>query len=192
MKRRLAALSLLVATAAAPAPPPPAPTPALTFFADRFYRGAAQSFTQDEGDIRTDFTPRSVRARGRWLVCSDSRFRGRCIELDTDYPVDAALGLSFNIRSLRAIETGRGAAHPAPGLEPGGASLAGLQSRYYAAPVYGTERALACPDGAPSMDCAKATAQDLCRRAGYRQAAHFTLDRQRGLYYLADVLCTKP
>jgi hypothetical protein len=191
LKRLLAVLALLAATAATSPPSPPA-APSLTFFADRFYRGAQQSFTHDEGDIRTDFTPRSVRARGRWLVCSDSRFRGRCIELDTDYPVDAALGLSFNIRSLRSIEAGRGAAHPAPGLEPGGPSLAGLQSRYFTAPLYGTERALACPDGAPSMDCAKETAQDLCRRAGYRQAAHFTLDRQRGLYYLADVLCTKP
>lgn len=165
---------------------------ALTLYSDRFFRGQALVYTVDEGDIRPAFAPRSLRALGRWLVCSEPRFRGRCIEIDGDYPVDTGLGINFNIRSLKAMTPGTGAGHPPPDVPPGGASLAGMSSRFFPAPAFGRERALACPDGAPSMNCAKATAEDLCRRAGYRQAKHFVLQAQRGLYYLADVLCVRP
>ncbi len=164
----------------------------LMLFAEHFYRGKSVSFAADEGDIRPGFAPASIKASGRWLVCSEPRFKGRCVELDKDYPVEAALGISFNIRSLRALQPGAGAALPPPGTTPGGPSLAGNLSRFFAAPTYGSERTLACPDGAPGMACAKKTAEDLCRRAGYRAAEHFILQSERGLYYLADVLCTKP
>jgi hypothetical protein len=90
------------------------------------------------------------------------------------------------------LQPGGGAALPPPGATPGGPSLSGNLSRFFAAPTYGTERVLACPDGAPGAACAKKTAEDMCRRAGYRAADHFILQRERGLYYLADVLCTKP
>ena len=168
------------------------PGAALTLFAEHFYRGKSVRYTVDEGDIRPGFAPASVKAVGRWLVCSEPRFKGRCVEVDKDFPVEAALGINFNIRSLRALQPGSGAALPPPGAKPGGPSLAGSSSQFFAEPRYGSERALACPDGAPGLACAKRTAEDLCRRAGYRAAAHFTLQRERGLYYLADVLCIKP
>lgn len=168
-----------------------APPPALTFFSDRFYRGQAKVYTLDEGDIRTAFEPRSVRSQGRWLVCSEPRFKGRCVEIDRDFPIDTGMGLNFNIRSLRPMAEGTGAARPPPDVPPGGASLAGVSSRFFPAPAFGTERTLACPSGAPSKSCAKATAEDVCRRAGYREAQHFVLQSVRGLYYLADLLCVR-
>ena len=184
---KLAALLLAAATVAA------TPTGgSLTLYAEPFYRGNTASFVDDQGDIRLDFRPGSVKAKGRWLACSEPRFKGRCIELENDYPVNAALGINFNIRSLRGLNGGGGAALPPPGMVPGGPSLAGTNARFYPAPTYGSERALACPNGAPDAKCAKRTAEELCRRASYRAATHFTLQSERGLYYLADVLCTKP
>ncbi len=194
MRWQATLLLLAAAIIAAAAPPPetaPAAQAALTLFSDRFYRGETLVFRADEGDIRPAFAPRSVRSVGRWLVCSEPRFRGRCIEIAGDYPIDTALGVNFNIRSLRAMVAGTGAGHPPPNVPPDGASLTGLSSRYFPAPAFGRERLLACPDGAPGMGCAKDTAQDLCRRAGYREAKHFVLQAERGLYYLADVLCVR-
>ena len=164
---------------------------ALTLFSDRFFRGETLVYAQDEGDIRPAFAPRSVRSVGRWLVCSEPRFRGRCVEIAKDYPIDTGLGINFNIRSLRALATGTGAGRPPPDVPPDGASMTGMSSRFFPAPAFGRERALACPDGAPEMRCARETAQDLCRRAGYREARHFVLQAERGLYYLADVLCVR-
>ncbi len=192
LPRLAAGVVLALALGAAADPAPQSLTPTLTVFAEHFYRGKAIAFGQDEGDIRLEFPPGSVKAQGRWLVCSEPRFKGRCIELENDYPVEASLGLNFRVRSLRGVQLGAGAGRPAPGMVPGGPSLAGSSARFFASPNYGSERALACPDGAASMSCAKRTAEDLCRRAGYRAAEHFTLQSERGLYYLADVLCTKP
>lgn len=175
----------------AAAPVPPVGPDALTLFSDRFFRGDTLVYKQDEGDIRPAFTPRSLRGVGRWLVCSEPRFRGRCIEIAGDFPVDTGLGMNFNIRSLRAMAAGSGAGHPPPDVPPGGASLSGMSSRFFPAPAFGGERALACPDGAPGMRCARETAEDMCRRAGYREAKHFVLQAERGLYYLADVLCIR-
>jgi hypothetical protein len=141
--------------------------------------------------VRPAFAPRSLRTDGRWRVCSEPRFKGRCIEIDGAFPVETGLGIDFNIRSLQAIAAGTGAGHPAPDVAPGGASLAGLASRFFPAPVFGRERVLACPDGAPATGCARETAANLCRRAGYREARHFVLQAERGLYYLADVLCIR-
>lgn len=183
----LALLLAVVQPAARPASPP-----TLTLFAQPFYRGNSVTYTMDEGDVRPGFGPHSVKAVGRWLVCSEPRFKGRCIELAADYPVDAALGLNFNIRSVRGLQAGSGAAMPPPGVAPGGPSLAGTNARFFAAPRFDGERALACPTGAPEVRCAKRTAEDLCRRAGYRNATNFILESERGLYYLADLLCTRP
>ena len=187
MTRALSALLLLALLGAAV----PGDRGTLTFFAERFYRGANKAFVDDQGDIRLGFAPRSIRAEGRWLVCSDTGFRGRCVELDSDYPVDAGIGISFNIRSLKGLAAGSGAGHPAPGVMPGGPSLIGAAAQFFAKPTYGKERALACPGGGGSMDCARETAADLCRRAGYREVRHFSLQTERGLNYLADVLCVK-
>lgn len=79
--------------------------------------------------------------------------------------------------------------------------MTGMAACFFPAPLYGNERVLACPAGndeKPGDDrgsadkgCAKDTAEALCRRAGYKGAEHFALQPERGLYYLADVLCVR-
>jgi hypothetical protein len=141
--------------------------------------------------LATPIIPESLRISGRWEVCNDEDFKGRCIEIDRDYAVDASLGGGFTVRSLRQLLPGGGAGKPTAGVIPGGPNLSGVGSRYWAAPTYGTERVLACPSGKPSLNCAHDTAEDLCRRAGYRVVRYWQLQTIENRVYLADILCTR-
>ena len=193
--------ALLPAEAAAAAAP--GASGSLTLFSERFYHGRSVTLRQDDADARADFAPRSFRVEGRWQVCSEPGYRGRCVDLERDYPLDAELGLNFAIRSLRSTALGNTAAaaaqddgYPSANVLPGGASLTGLASRYFPAPTYGRDRALACPAGklrknTAGKNCARHSAEDLCRRIGYRHAASYLLQTERGRIYLADVLCTR-
>lgn len=168
-----------------------APAPQLSLFAERFYRGAAQVFTADQPRLATPLKPQSLKISGRWEVCSDDDFEGRCIEIDRDYPVEAGLGEGFSVRSLRQLVPGQGAGKPTDGVQPGGTSIAGVASRYWPAPTYGTERILACPSGKANFNCAHDTAEDMCRRAGFRVVRYWQLQTAAGQVYLADILCTR-
>jgi hypothetical protein len=95
------------------------------------------------------------------------------------------------VRSLRQLPPGQGAGKPTAGVQPAGASVAGVASRYWPAPRYGHERILACPDGKPSFNCAHDTAEDMCRRAGYRVVRYWQLQTVDSRVYLADILCTR-
>jgi hypothetical protein len=179
------AAALLVALAGA------APLPQLTLFADRFYRGDTQRFTADAPRLARPIAPQSLRIAGRWEVCTDDDYKGRCIEIDRDYAVEAGLGDGFTVRSLRHVAPGEGAGKPSAGAVPGGTSLAGVASRYWPAPTYGAERILACPGGKPGFNCAHDTAEEMCRRAGYRIVRYWQLQTVAGRVYLADILCTR-
>ena len=169
-----------------------APAPAqLTLFADRFYRGAPHTFTADHARIDPAIEPQSLTITGRWQVCNDADYGGTCMDIDRDYPVAAALGPGFRIRSVRRLEPGDGAGEPAGGVVPGGASLTGMASRYWPAPTYGNARVRACPEGKPSLDCAHDTAEALCRRAGYRNVRYWQLQTVGAEAYLSDVLCVR-
>ena len=176
-------MALLIAVAA----------PALAFHPERFYRGTPETVTSDRPDMTLPFPPASLRVSGRWQACSEPHYRGRCIDLVRDHPVEAGLGQGFAVRSVRLLPEGSGAGDPAPGVLPGGPSLAGMRTRYFPRPLYGTERVLACPaktdDG--GMGCARETAEDLCRRAGYRKLEHLALEDVGGRMFLSDVLCSK-
>ena len=183
--RRLVLVALALAGLAA------APAPQLNLFADRFYRGETQVFTADQPHLATPLKPQSLRIIGRWEICNDDDFKGRCIEIDRDYPVEAGLGEGFAVRSVRLLAPGQGAGKPTAGVQPGGSSIAGVASRYWPAPTYGSERILACPDGKASFNCAHDTAEDMCRRAGYRVVRYWQLQTVEGRAYLADILCTR-
>lgn len=180
----IAGLALL-AIAAAPAPPQ------LTLFDDRFYRGDAQRFTTDTAQLPRPITPQSLKLTGRWEICSDSDFKGRCMEIDRDYPVAAGLGAGFTVQSLRQLAVGQGASKPAASVIPGGTSIIGIASRYWPAPTYGTERIIACPSGKSNLNCAHDTAEEMCRRAGYRTVRYWQLQKVDTRVYLADILCTR-
>ncbi len=91
--------------------------------------GAAQALAQVTLYEHADFAGRSIRVidavpnlrdygfndrasslvveGGRWEVCEDARFGGRCIVLRRgDYPSMAAIGLNDRISSLRAVRRG--------------------------------------------------------------------------------------
>lgn len=181
-------LGVVLGGAANPAAPAPAQ---LTLFADRFYRGAAQRFSSDVVRLAVPVVPRSLRIDGRWQLCSEANFEGRCVEIDRDYAVEAALGMGFAVQSLRRLKPGAGAGTPAAGVAPGGASSTGIASRYWPAPTYGGERVLACPGGKPSLNCAHDSAEAMCRRAGYRVVRYWQIEAVAGRVYLADILCTR-
>lgn len=179
------AAALLLAAA------PVAAAPQLTLFGERFYRGTAQAFTSETPQLSRAATPQSLKLNGRWEVCSEAGFKGRCIEIDRDYPVAAGLGGGFTVQSLRPLAAGGGAGTPVAGMIPGGTSIIGVASRYWPAPSYGSERVLACPSGKSNLNCAHDTAEDLCRRAGYRTIRYWQLQTVGTRVYLADILCTR-
>lgn len=183
--RRMVGVGAAVTLLAATAPPQ------LTLFADRFYRGAPRSFATDQRAIDPAIEPQSLTITGRWQVCDEAGYGGKCLDIDRNYPVAAALGPGFRIRSLRRLAPGDGAGEPVAGVVPGGPSLTGMASRYWPAPTYGTARVRACPDGKPSLDCAHDTAEALCRRAGFRNVRHWQLQTVGAQVYLSDVLCVR-
>ena len=164
----------------------------LRLYPDRFYRGAPLVLADSAPRISPALQPQSLQRRGRWQLCPDADFKGQCVEPDRDYPVVAGLGLSFKVASARRLDAGSGVADAAPGAAPEGPSLAGHGTRFFASPQFGGERVLACakdPEG--NMDCARDTALDLCRRAGFRAVEYLGLERVNGRLLLADVLCGK-
>lgn len=197
MMAALVTAFLLVAapeSAATPAKEPvavPVAAPQISLFPDRFFRGTVQKFTTDQPLIEPPLEPESVKITGRWEICPEAGFKGDCIEVDRDYAVAAGLDGGFRLRSLRQLSAGAGAANPAAGVVPEGPNLEGVTSRYWSKPTYGKERVLACPDAKPSLNCAHDTAENLCRRAGFRQVRYWQLQTIAGRAYLADVLCDR-
>jgi hypothetical protein len=193
----LLAIAAVVLAAPAPEMPaiattaPDAAPPQIALYPDRFFRGPVQRFTSDQPRIDPPLEPQSVRISGRWEICPEADFKGDCIEVDRDYAVAAGLDGGFRLRSLRQLSAGAGAANPAAGVLPGGASLGGVASRYWPEPTYGNERVLACPAGKSNLNCAHDTAENLCRRAGFRQVRYWQLQTIAGRSYLADVLCVR-
>lgn len=182
--------TLLIAVALSAGAVGAAEVPQLTLFSDRFYRGDAQRFTADQPQLSA-ITPQSLKIEGRWELCSDSDFKGQCMEVDRNYPVAAGLGSGFSLKSLRHLPAGGGAGKPAASVIPGGTSLIGVASRYWTAPTYGRERILACPNGTSNFNCGHDTAEEMCRRAGYRSVRYWQLQTVDTRVYLADILCTR-
>ena len=111
-------------------------TAQITFYEGDAFRGA--SFRADrmvDNFAATGFNDRAASAiveRGRWEVCTDAGFRGRCAVLSPgNYPSLAAVGLDFTVSSVRPAGSAQ-YANEAPPPAP-----------VYAAPA----RAMAPPPG---------------------------------------------
>jgi uncharacterized protein YcfJ len=81
----------------------------VTFYEGENFRGRAFTANQEVRNFeRFGFNDRASSAvveRGRWQVCEDRRFEGRCVILRRgNYPTLAALGLSNSISSVRPIQ----------------------------------------------------------------------------------------
>jgi uncharacterized protein YcfJ len=106
--------------------PPVAAAPQATFFAEENFRGP--SFTTDEpvGNFdRQGFQGRAASVHivaGRWEVCEDPRFGGRCMFLQPgSYPSLSSMGMGDRIASVRLVADGQvGAVDPRPPMPPPG------------------------------------------------------------------------
>jgi len=92
----------------APLPAPPAAEAGIVFFRDEGFRG--NSFTADVSvaDFRAsgfnDRASSAVVSSGRWEVCDNIRYEGRCVVLQRgEYPNLGVMGLNDRISSARAI-----------------------------------------------------------------------------------------
>lgn len=70
------------------------------------FRGASREFTSEDRNLgRTPFNDRisSMRVQGRWEVCTDAEFRGRCRIVEGDVR-NLNGGFNDSISSLRPVE----------------------------------------------------------------------------------------
>ncbi len=67
------------------------------------FTGLATTYNGDISNLARELNDRAMSARvvGRWSLCSDSDYRGRCVEVDRDVRDLRALGLDRSISSLR-------------------------------------------------------------------------------------------
>lgn len=81
----------------------------ITVYENANFRGASREFTSEDRNLgRTPFNDRisSMRVEGRWEVCTDAEFRGRCRVVEGDIG-NLSGGFNDNISSLRPVRGGR-------------------------------------------------------------------------------------
>ncbi len=148
LKPVLAALALVVSASA---------SAQITFYEGEGFRGRAFSTDRPIRDMeRQDFNDRAasvVVERGRWEVCEDARFEGRCVLLRRgSYESLRDTGLSRSISSVRPFDNRRRveAEPPLTGMErPNYAYRQRPDERTYEAPV----RSVRAVVGTPEQRC---------------------------------------
>src|SRR5690348_4957140 len=96
----------------------------VTFYEGEGFRGRVFRTDKPVANLqRHGFNDRASSAiveRGRWQVCEDAAFRGRCIVLrEGSYDSLAAMGLGDRISSVRPAANGRRYENEAPAAMPG-------------------------------------------------------------------------
>ena len=81
----------------------------VTFYSGEGFHGRSFSVDRPMRDLdRTDFNDRASSAvvqNGRWQVCSDAHFQGRCVTLRPgEYPSLDRMGMDRRISSVRRVE----------------------------------------------------------------------------------------
>jgi hypothetical protein len=140
----------------------------------RLIGGAANLQTQSFNDAA-----RSLSAERPWQVCDQANYRGRCQVVSGDVADLRELGLNRAISSARPYES-------APTVRSGPSSLRGRTATFYA-----TTTAAACAERRPSEECHQRSADAFCRRAGFRDAGYYAVDRRQRPPKLGDVLCLR-
>ena len=107
---RISKLFLLAGAVAAVASismPAAARGPGLVVFQEDNFGGESREIREDQPDlgwIHFDDRISSVQVnRGRWLLCSDSQYRGRCITVDHDIRKLDRIGMDDKISSIRRL-----------------------------------------------------------------------------------------
>jgi hypothetical protein len=135
-------------------------------------------------------TARSLRTRGRWIVCEHANFEGRCRTVQGDLWDLNGIGLANRVSSLRPADDFGGGYDPGyPGGNPGGSvdyggAAQGRSAVFFPRPAIGGQPVV-------TRRSARGAADDFCRRAGMREAGYFSVDRGWREEVLADVLCVR-
>lgn len=104
---------------------------------------------------------RSARFEGRWQVCENADFGGRCVELSGDMPELNSVGLAERVSSLRPM--GRNGGWSGVGGRPGGRGVEGARTVFYAYPTI----------GGSDIAAGSTSANEFCRRNGHGAAVHY-------------------
>jgi hypothetical protein len=180
----LGAAALLAAAA-------PAAAQEVTVYRDTGFNGPAVAIGRDDPNPRMGFAVNAIRVRGgEWELCPSPNFRGNCITVSRDSPnLRNSHGWQGPLGSIRLASMGG----PGPGRPPGDSSgsLRGMAAEFFPAPALSGRRIEACRRGAATPDCARQTAQNFCRSAGWNYARHALMETVNRRVYLADVLCTR-
>jgi hypothetical protein len=82
--------------------PPPAPEARLVLFDGVNYRGRAQNLTGAAPILNFEKKAHSAQIiSGRWEICEDGAYRGRCMTIDSSVPNLARLGFPRGVNSAR-------------------------------------------------------------------------------------------
>jgi hypothetical protein len=139
---------------------------------------------------------------GRWEVCAAAFYQGRCEIVEGRIDDVAALGLAFQISSVRPAGSGGYPGGPGGGGSYGRTSqpdAVGRTSAFFVRPTVDGRAVPACDDGrygergrGRGASCQEAATDAFCRAAGYREGARYVLGRGReGYETLEEVLCIR-
>lgn len=83
------------------------PAPIATLYELPNFQGrqiTLDAYSADLATLNFNDLAQSARFQGRWRICQDSEFRGRCQEVGGDAPDLSKLGMSLRVSSLQAYE----------------------------------------------------------------------------------------
>lgn len=97
----------------------------ITVYSGPNYTGRRLTFTSSQRDLggyNFNDQAMSVRARGPWRMCTDSRYDGRCEWVNGDIPDLRRIGMGYQLSSLELVDQGNGhwGGGPGGGYGPGG------------------------------------------------------------------------
>ncbi|HEX2560972.1 beta/gamma crystallin-related protein [Phenylobacterium sp.] len=171
-----AVAAMTLATAASAQPYAGGRVGSATLYEFPDFQGRQFTVTSETTNLPRQFNDqaRSARFNGRWTVCENADFGGRCMELSGDVPELDSVGLAERISSLRPAGRDGGWGRPdddwdrpgggwSGGGRPGGRGIDGARTVFY---PYPTIRGSDIAAGSTS-------ANEFCRRNGHGGAAHY-------------------
>lgn len=91
--------------------------PTATIYAQPNFQGPSMTVNGYATNLPSNFNDKalSIRVQGRWRVCQDSDYRGRCVDVSGDIPNLNSIGMAEAISSLQAYSAGGGPGQGGPG-----------------------------------------------------------------------------